>query len=151
MSSKEKDRLQAAKFLDNLTSFLGDEDRTAEEIAEDLRTEGLDPQELLTQFHRILSEHAPTWKERAERERAAAIQALQPLREKASRTRDTVVSEIRRIVEALQQQGAKVAAGTYYRKLDETTDQDLESLLEDLKVQLEAVRKKAQRSDAEPT
>lgn len=151
MSSEEKDRLQTAKFLDNLTSFLGEGHPSAEDIIEDLRTQGVDPQELLTRFHEILSEHAPTWKERAERERAAAIQAIQPVREKPSRTRDKVASEIRQILEALRQQGTKVAAGAYYRKFDEATDQDLESLLEDLKVQLEAVRKKEQKPDEKPT
>ena len=144
MSSKEKDRFEAARFLDNLTSFLSDDDRKAEEIAEDLRTEGLDPQELLTHFHKILSEHAPTWKERAKRERAAALQAVQPLREKASRTRDKIVSEIRQIVESLRQQGTEIVAGAYYRKFEEATDEDLESLLEDPKVQLQAMRKKGQ-------
>ena len=147
MSSEEKDKLQAARFLDNLTSFLSDEDRKAEDTTEDLRTEGVDPQELLNHFHRILSEHAPTWKERAERERAAALQAVQPLREKASRTREKVISEIRQIVESLKQQGTEIVAGAYYRKFEEATDEDLESLLEDLKAQHEAVRRKRQMPD----
>lgn len=141
--SSEKDRLQAAKFLNNLAFFLSDEDREKEEIAKELRAEGLDPEAVLARFHRILSEYAPTWKERAEKERQAALAALESLREKPKRTREELVSAIRRAVEFLEGQGAGIVVGAYHRKFEQATDADLESLLADLNLQVEALRKKA--------
>lgn len=146
------EKSQAKNFLDNLTAAASRfEGRTLDEIKEDLRSEGVDPDEVLSKFRQLLREHAPTWKERAQSERAAALRAVQPLREKVSRTREKVVSEIRHIVESLKQQGTEIVAGAYYRKFEEATDEDLESLLEDLKVQFEAVRKKRRTTDEKAT
>jgi ElaB/YqjD/DUF883 family membrane-anchored ribosome-binding protein len=149
VSHTDKDKLEAAKFLDNLTSFLSDETSDVENLREGLRAEGVDHQEVTERFHQILSEFAPTWKERAERERKAALEALRTIQDRVRRTRDELVSEIRRIIETLESEGTGVVAGAYYRKFQEATDEDLKSLLEDLEVQLVAVRRKKRATDSD--
>jgi hypothetical protein len=142
MKQNNKKSDEASRFLDNLTSFLTDDGTQQEDLAEDLRVSGLDPNGLKDEFRKLLSEHAPTWKEKAERERLAALETFSKAGTKAPRARNETVQEIQGLIQAMQQLGAPVAAGAYHQKFREATDADLESLLEDLAAQHRILKSK---------
>ena len=78
MNPNDKKPVQsaAAKFLDNLASFLGNDSPSRENLTSDLETHGFDVNQLRSDFRALLSEHAPTWQQKAERERKAALERL---------------------------------------------------------------------------
>jgi len=141
MNEDEKRNREAAQFLDNLTAFLLD-DRSKEEILESLQAQGVDTEERLREFSQILSEHAPTWRERASRARRLAKVEFQHEQVKVRRNRNEVMREIQALVESMRAQGFPLEAGAFHRKFKEATDQDLESLLEDLRIQRDLALRK---------
>ena len=128
----------AAKFLDNLESFLGDEDPTGQDLSEELRAYGDDPEQLGNELRALLSKHAPNWKERAERERLNALRAFPDTG--ATRTRREIEEAIIGVIQAMQERGAQISPGAYHQKFQQATDADLASLLRDLEVHLEILR-----------
>lgn len=146
MSRGNKKKDETTEFLDNLVNFLTEEPARKEETAEDLREEGIDPDEALNHFRQILTEHAPTWRERAARERKAAQETLSGLKANVRTERKEVEEEIRRTIESLMSLGAQLVPGTYYRQFKEATIEDLESLLQDLSIQKELLLKKNRES-----
>ncbi len=70
MGNADKAARETARFLDNLTEFIAGEEQQLDEIMDSLRAQGVDPEESLRQFRQALSEHAPTWREKAARARA---------------------------------------------------------------------------------
>jgi len=141
MTHKDKKSAAAAKFLDNLTSFLGQDSPSREDLFNDLKASGLDPDQLSNEFRALLSEHAPTWKEKAERERVAALESFSKS-SATPRRRGDVEQEIQGVIEAMQQLGATITAGAYHQNFREATDADLESLLDDLAAQYQALKNK---------
>jgi hypothetical protein len=141
MKHNKKKSDEAARFLDNLASFLTEDDTRQEDLIEDLQVSGLDPSRLKDEFRKLLSEHAPTWKEKAERERLAVSETFSKGRT-TSRARNETVQEIQGVILAMQQMGAPVTAGAYHQKFQEATDADLESLLEDLRAQYRLLKSK---------
>ncbi len=139
---------QAGRFLDNLTNATARfEGRTLEEVKGDLRAEGADPEEAVVRFLGILSEHAPTWKERTERERRQAQELIQETRPKGRLSHTQLIEEITGILAFMQSQGAPVVSGAYYRKFKEATTEDLESLLEDLRIQRDLLKQKGETNN----
>lgn len=147
MNAEDKRRREVAKFLDNLTEFLDDDTRGMPELAEDLRSEGFDPSKLLKDFQDILSQYAPTWRERATRDRLVAQEALQNEARNGHKSREDVKREIQAIVESMRALGAETELGAYHHRFQESQDGDLESLLQDLGIQLKLLKgeKKASR------
>jgi len=142
MKHKDKKSADAARFLDNLTSFLAEDSPRREDLVEDLQASGLDPDQLTSELRELLSRHAPTWKQKAQRERTAALETFSKGGATAPRKRNDVEQEIRGLIEAMQQLGAPVSAGAYHQKFHEATDTDLESLLEDLAAQYQVLKSK---------
>jgi hypothetical protein len=144
MNPNDKKSVQsaAAKFLDNLASFLGDDSPSREDLTSDLETNGFDVNQLRSDFRGLLSEHAPTWQQKAERERKAALETLARQEVAAPRARSVVENEINNLIQAMQQLGATVPAGAYHQKFREATDADLESLRDDLALQYQILKKK---------
>jgi len=142
MTNKDPKSVAAARFLDNLASFLAQDNPGREDLLNDLKASGLDPDQLSNEFRALLSEHAPTWEQKAERERKAALESLAKSSTTAPRQRDDVEQEIRGLIEAMQRLGAPVTAGAYHQKFREATDTDLESLLDDLAVQYQILKSK---------
>jgi len=140
MTRKDK-KSDADQFLDNLTSFLA-EDVSPEELVEDLRASGFDPEQLDNEFRALLAEHAPTWRQKAERERIAALEAFVKGGATAPRARVDIERDIRGLIQAMQELGVNVAAGAYHQKFQEATDTDLESLVEDLAAQYNVLKSK---------
>jgi hypothetical protein len=142
MNANDKKLSEASKFLNNLESFLTEGDPAGEELAESLRDGGLDPDRLDDALRDLLKQHAPTWRQQAERGRQSALEALSRSKEKVSRTRAEIEQRIRSTIQAMQQLGAPDTAGAYHQKFQRATDADLESLLEDLEAQYEAMKGK---------
>ena len=137
MTDKNKKSDEVARFLDNLMFFLADDDLRGKDLAEDLRARGLNPDHIADELRDLLREHAPTWSEKAERERLSALESFTGARETVHRPRMKTVELIKQVVEQMRRLGAPVTAGAYHQKFQEASDTDLESLLEDLRTQYE--------------
>jgi hypothetical protein len=139
---------ETARFLDNLTEFIAGEEQQLDEIKESLRAQGVDPEESLRQFRQVLSEHAPTWREKAARARALLAASFEPQKARAHRTRTEIEREIRETMEAMRALGAPIEAGAYHRNFEEARDEDLESLLDDLQFQRALLLKQQDKKDS---
>lgn len=148
MSNADKDVRETAKFLDNLTELVTSEEQELKDILDSLRTQGVDPEQSLRQFHEILSEHAPTWRERAARARALMTASFESQKARVHRSRAEIKQEIQEIVESMRVLGAPVEVGAYHRKFEEAQDEDLESLLEDVRFQRDLLLKRQRKADS---
>jgi hypothetical protein len=148
MSNADKTARETAKFLDNLTEFVAGEEQQLDEIMDSLQSQGVDPEESLRQFRQALSEHAPTWREKAARARALLAASFKRQKARVHSTRSEIEREIREIVESMRALGAPVEAGAYHRKFEEARDEDLESLLEDLRFQRALLLKQQAKADS---
>jgi hypothetical protein len=142
MKPNNKRPSEAAQFLNNLESILADANPAGEELAQSLRDDGLDPEHLDNDLRQLLEQHAPTWKQKAQRERQSALETLSKAKAALSRTRAETEELIRSTVDAMQKLGAPVTTGAYHQKFRTATDADLESLLEDLEAQYDALKGK---------
>lgn len=149
MSAADKKAGETARFLDNLTSFLAGEDRETSDILESLRAHGVNPEQSLREFREILSEHASTWREKAARARSLVAASLRSGQERVRRSRSEIEGEIRQIVESMKSLGAPVEVGAFYRKFQETREEDLDSLLEDLELQRALFLKQREKADSD--
>jgi hypothetical protein len=147
MNSRDKRSQEDAAFLNNLTSFLSDEHRSLEDIKQSLREQGIDPDSALQEFRNTLAEHAPTWREKASRERQRANETLSYDRTQPARSREEIVTEIREVADGMRSLGAPIVAGAYHRNFEEATEDDLETLLNDLKVQWDLMQRKQEHGD----
>lgn len=141
MKHDEKKSAEAARFMDNLMSFLAEDDLHGKDLAEDLRARGLVPDQIVAEFRDLMMQHAPTWSEKAECERLAALDALALARETVQLPRIKTVEQIKLLVEQMRQFGAPAEMGAYHQKFHEASDTDLESLLQDLRTQYESLKK----------
>ena len=148
MGNADKTARETARFLDNLTEFIAGEEQQLDEIKDSLQTQGVNPEESLRQFRQSLSEHAPTWREKAARARAFVAASFETQKARVHRTRSEIECEIREIVEAMRALGAPVEAGAYHRNFEEARDEDLESLLEDLRFQRALLQKQQDKADS---
>jgi len=144
MNANDKKSVQSAAttFLDHLASFLGDDSPSREELTSDLETDGFEVDQLRSEFRALLSEYAPTWQQKAERERKAALETLAQQKVAPGRARIVVENEINSLIQSMRQLGATVPTGAYYQKFREATDADLESLRDDLALQYQILKKK---------
>jgi len=138
----EEKRQQAREFLENLTAFITNDDRTKEDLSTSLGERGIDVTAALANFRHILQEHGADWRSRAQRERLLAAQMIATTGQTAKQAREYLIQEIQDVTAAMQRLGAPVQAGAYFREFKEATDQDLESLLNDLKVQRDLLKRK---------
>jgi hypothetical protein len=138
----EKKNQQARRFLENLTSFITPNNRTKEELSESLSERGIDVSAALANFSRILQEHGSDWRSQARRDRLSAVQTVARAGQMGRQTREYLIQEIQNVTAAMQKLGAPVQAGAYFREFKEATDQDLESLLNDLTVQRDLLERK---------
>jgi hypothetical protein len=148
MSNSDKTARETARFLDNLTEFIAGEEQQLDEIKDSLQTQGVNPEESLRQFRQTLAEHAPTWREKAARARRLVAASIETQKAKVHRTRSEIEREIREIVESMRELGAPVEAGAYHRNFEEARDEDLESLLEDLRFQRALLQKQQDKADS---
>jgi len=148
MDNANKKARETAQFLNNLTEFVADDEREMGEILDSLRAQGIDPDESLQQFRQILSEHAPTWREEAARARQVMATSFETQKAEIRRTRSEIERDIREMIESMRALGAPIEAGAYHRNFEEARDEDLESLLEDLRFQRELLLKQQGKADS---
>jgi len=148
MDNANKKARETAQFLNNLTEFVADDEREMGEILDSLRAQGIDPDESLQRFHQILSEHAPNWREKAIRARQVLAASFEIQKAKIHRTRSEIERDIREMMESMRALGAPVEAGAYHRNFEEARDEDLESLLEDLRFQRELLLKQQDKANS---
>jgi hypothetical protein len=148
MDNADKIARETARFLDNLTEFITGEDQQLDESMDSLRAQGVDPEESLRQLRQTLSEHAPTWREKAARARALLAASFETQKARAHHTRSEIEREIRETIESMRALGARVEAGAYHRNFEEARDEDLESLLEDLRFQRALLLKQQDKADS---
>ena len=125
MKHDEKKATEGAQFLDTSLLFSRGRRSARARLAGRLRAKGPDPNKLTRDFHELLSKHAPTWRQRAERQRIAAIEALP--RARSQKSRPEMESEIQAVLLAMQGLGSNRHAGADHQKFREATDHDLES------------------------
>lgn len=148
MGNSDKTARETARFLDNLTEFIAGEEQQLDEIKDSLQTQGVDPEESLRQFRQALSEHAPTWREKAARARSLLAASFETQKARVHSTRSEIEREIREIVESMRALGAPVDAGAYHRNFEEARDEDLVSLLQDLQFQRALLIKQRDKADS---
>ncbi len=130
----------ASELLDRLTDFLTEpSDRTNEELKEDLRAKGIDPEKVVQRVQSLvktkLEERRLAWLERARQERSADLERLS--RVQPSRTIATL-GELKQKVESILsgQFGPDASehahAHLHHRSLDGVTEDYLRTLVDDL-------------------
>jgi hypothetical protein len=148
MVKADKIARETARFLDNLTEFIVGEEQPLDEIIDSLRSQGVDPDESLRQFRNALSEHAPTWREKAASARKLLAASFETQKARVRRTRSEIEREIRETVESMRTLGAPIETGAYHRKFEEARDEDLDSMLEDLQFQRDLLIKQREKADS---
>lgn len=122
-------------FIECLTDFMSDsEGLTQEEIATELEELGIDTAELAAAADEIAKRGSAAsrlaWRDRAKDRRAEIEELLKS--KKIGRTALELKDKVREILMGSYGQGALSYAEAYFRKLDSFSENDLESLIEDL-------------------
>ena len=122
-------------FIECLTDFMSDsEGLTQEEIATELEELGIDTAELATAADEIAKRGSAArrlaWRDRAKDRRAEIEELLKS--KQIGRTALELKDKVREILMGSYGQGALSYAEAYFRKRDSFSENDLESLIEDL-------------------
>src|SRR5262245_25202339 len=133
---KENEPKTTSEFLDRLSEFLGEPmDEPLDILQARLKEEGLQPEQILDRIHRLavekFEEARLAWQIKAREERLAAAAQLKDVGLAARMTREECLGRIRTLLSGLR--GDQFAlAQVRHRKFEVMTDNDLQSLLEDL-------------------
>lgn len=122
-------------FIECLTDFMSDsEGLTQEEIATELEELGIDTAELSAAAHEIAKRGSAArrlaWRDRAKDRRVEIEELLKS--KQIGRTALALKDKVREILMGSYGQGALSYAEAYFRKRDSFSENDLESLIEDL-------------------
>ncbi len=122
-------------FIECLTDFVSDsEGLTQEEIATELEELGIDTAELAAAADEIAKRGSAVrrlaWRDRAKERRAEVKELLKS--KQIGRTALELKDKVREILMGSYGQGAFSYAEAYFRKRDSFSENDLESLIEDL-------------------
>lgn len=122
-------------FIECLTDFMSDsEGLTQEEIATELEELGIDTAELAAAAGEIAKRGSAArrlaWRDRAKDRRAEIEELLKS--KQIGRTALELKDKVREILMGSYGQGALSYAEAYFRKRDSFSENDLESLIEDL-------------------
>ncbi len=131
-SNKDK---TVSSFLDNLTEFITDfEGLTQEELNEELREEGIDPENFLSKVDGLvkskIKESKMAWKNEAIQKKESLLKIMSKVkfdRPKMSELKEKILDKFSGI------QGGDHALA-FFRNLEEVTEEDLESLYEELEM-----------------
>jgi len=77
------------------------------------------------------------------------VASLRSGTERVQRNRPDIEGEIREIVEFMKSLGAPIEVGAYYRKFQEARDEDLDSLLQDVRLQRALFLKQREKADSD--
>lgn len=122
-------------FIECLTGFMSDsEGLTQEEIATELEELGIDTDELASAAYEIAKRGSAarrlTWRDRAKERRAEIEDMLKS--KQIGKTALDLKDKVREILMGSYGLGALSYAEAYFRKRDSFSENDLESLIEDL-------------------
>ncbi len=136
MSDKNRGQ-DVSEFLDHLTEFLtSTPERTMDELKEELRAEGIDPEAVIKKTHQLvdkkIEEFVDSWQEKAQRERIAAQKRIESVKTKAFLSPEQVREKIFTFFGGELSSKQQEYAHAYFRKLEKITEKDLRTLLEDL-------------------
>lgn len=139
MNHREKRKIAntASEYLDNLTDFLTNcEGLSKEELKEELRTEGIDPNELISKVNQLvetkLKEAKGAWREKAHVKREALLKQIEQAKYDVPKDLSEVKEKIKKMLSGTY--GGKIQnyAQAYFRNLEEITEEDLRTFYEDL-------------------
>ena len=128
----------SSELLDCLTDFLAESSElTNEEIKEDLRAKGVDPEKVVQRVKNLveskLEERRLAWLKRARTERLAVLEKLKSVKSSTfSGTLEELKGKAIAILSGQFGQEASMHAQVYFRNPEDVTENDLRSLLDDL-------------------
>jgi len=129
---------KASEFLDRLTELLTNlPERSTEELKEDIRAEGINPEQIVNRVQRLvetkLDEHRLAWREQARKGRTAMLERFHRVTSDSPDTPQGIREKIKDILSGVWGQQAQSYAYAHFRKLEEVTENDLKTLLDDVK------------------
>lgn len=135
-------------FAKLLRFFEQPPESSLEELKEDLRAIGVNPEEEIKWVRNVVAEHLSAAKRQrlldAARERDSFVKKIQEMKRAATGSRGDILGKIMEIVSTAP--ANQVAhAQAFFSKLDRVTDSDLKSLLEDLEA-LQQLEERTQTS-----
>lgn len=139
MNPKEKRRIAntASEYLNNLADFLTNiEGLSQEELKEELRVEGINPDELISKVNQLvkskLKEAKGAWKEKAHIKREALLKQMKLAKYNIPESLSELKEKIKEMLSGAY--GGKIQnyAQAYFRNLEEITEEDLKTFYEDL-------------------
>lgn len=139
MNPKEKRRIAntASEYLDNLTDFLTNcEGLSKEDLKEELRTEGIDPDELILKVNQLvktkLKEAKGAWREKAHIKREALLKQMKQAKYNIPESLSELKEKIKEMISGTYGGEIQNYAQAYFRNLEEITEEDLRTFYEDL-------------------
>lgn len=138
--NSEKQRKVAntpSEFLDNLTDFFTDfEGLSKEDLKEELRNEGINPEDLISKVNQLvkskLKEVKGAWKKAANEKRKSLLEQMSFAKYDIPKSFSELKGKVKEMLSGNYGNDIKGYAQTYFRNLEEITEEDLRSLYEDL-------------------
>lgn len=148
------DRKKAAtdsEFLDNLTCFFKSfEDLDEIALKEELREEGINPEELLLRTKVLieakLKQAKMSWKNAAQEKKELVLEQLSSVKYEIPRNAAELRKKIKELLNKFTADQLPSYAQAFYRNLDQITDEDLKSFYSDLK-KLEHLKEQLKNED----
>jgi 2-succinyl-5-enolpyruvyl-6-hydroxy-3-cyclohexene-1-carboxylate synthase len=134
--AEKKDPKFVSEFLDRLTCFLTSEDnRTMDEVREDLKAEGIDPDRVIERGRKLvakkLDERRLSWQAKAREERLSVLKNTEKV-EVAPIGGEGLKEKVKTMLSGMHGRQTQQFAQAYFRKLEQVTEKDMQSFLEDL-------------------
>jgi len=135
LNNQRKMANTSSEFLDNLCDFLTKtEGLSQEELKEELRDEGINPEELVSKVSLLikskLREAKGAWKKDAHEKRSALLKVMASASYDIPKSIPELKEKIKEMLMGLNDN--KINAQAYFRNLDDIVEEDLKSFYEDL-------------------
>jgi len=152
MNPKEKRRIAntASEYLDNLADFFADfEGLSQEELKEELRAEGINPDELISKVNRLvkskLKEAKVTWRELARAKREVLLKRIGLAEYKMPESLSALKERIKEMLSGAYGDKVQNYAQLHFRNLEEITEEDLRTFYEDL-MKLKSLEERSEKN-----
>lgn len=140
MNSKKQRKVAntASEFLDNLTEFFinCDEGLSKEELKEELREEGINPEDLISRVNQFvkskLKEVKGAWKKAAHEKRKSLLEQMSFAKYEIPKSLSELKGKIKEMLSGVYGNEIQGHAQAYFRNFEEITEEDLRSFYEDL-------------------
>lgn len=137
-----------SEFLDCLTEFLLDlSDCSITELKEDIRARGIDPEQLINKVQNLVNKNLANYRiKQAKKEMEGALKEIKRILMKTPENRNEVRNKLEKILPSLSDKMDPQAVQIYFHKLRNLENEDLDSLLEDIK-KLELLKDKLDKEE----